>query len=44
MFTSAKSVSISIPIKSNIEDKEEVATYLKRNSLSFDSKLDNKSG
>jgi hypothetical protein len=41
MFTSAKSVSISIPIKSNIEDKEEVATYLKRNSLSFDSKLDN---
>ncbi len=40
MYNSTKNVSTAIPIKPSIDHKEEVATYLKRNSLSFDSKLD----
>ena len=36
MYNSTKNVSASIPIKSTIDHKEEVATYLKRNSLSFE--------
>ena len=38
MYNSTKPVPI--PIKQNIDHKQEVTNYLKRNSLSFDSKLD----
>ena len=38
MYNSTKPVPI--PIKSTNDHKQEVASYLKRNSLSFDSKLD----